>query len=68
MIETRKIKSIDPIENDNNKIKVTWEVYREEVYSHDCEQYYANENLEQFFFDVGNELAIPYLKHFDIKL
>lgn len=68
MMEVRKVKCIDPIENDNNKIKVTWEVYRDEIYSHDYEQSYCNENLEQFFFDVGNELAIPYIKYFDIKL
>ena len=68
MIETRKVKSINLIENDNNKIKVIWEVYRDDNYSHDYEQFYCNENFEQFFFDVGNEVAIPYIKYFNIKL
>ena len=67
MLEIRKIKTIEVIEEGDNRIKITWDIFRDEEYSHSYEQYYANTSIEQFFLDVGNEVAIPYIKYFDIK-
>lgn len=64
MIEERKYNKCEPIDDGDNILKVTWDLYIDSSYSHSYEQLYTKETQQQFITDVGEIVAQDYLQYF----
>lgn len=64
MNEKRVVNKIEEMNEDNIVIKVTWDIFRNDVFSHSCEQCYEKNSFPQFFTDIG-DIAIQFANVFN---
>ena len=64
-MEVRKFNKCEAIIDGDNILKVTWDIYRDDTYSHSYEQFYTKESKDQFITDIGITASEPFMELFD---